>query len=219
MTQPARRIESLVWTGLALITVTVLLALLFATVKLQRALAKPLPIYGSVAQFTLTNQNGQAVSLADLRGHVWVADLIFTRCAGPCLKMSRQMKELQQSLPAQSTARLVTLTTDPEFDTPAVLKTYSARFDADLSRWMFLTGTRTQLTNVACGSLKLTTVEKSPEDRSSPADLFLHSTLFVIVDQSGRLRGVFETTGEGVEPAQVQRKLLLAIRRLEREKP
>jgi cytochrome oxidase Cu insertion factor (SCO1/SenC/PrrC family) len=180
-------------------------------------LGKPLPVYGSVGDFTLTNQDGQTVSPASLHGQVWVADVIFTRCAGPCLKMSRQMKDLQEALPAGSRARLITLTTDPEFDTPAVLKAYSRRFGADNNRWLFLTGTKQQLMNLATDSLKLTAIEKQPADRETPADLFIHSTIFVIVDKQSRLRGVFETSGEGIDPADVKEQLLAAIRRLERE--
>jgi cytochrome oxidase Cu insertion factor (SCO1/SenC/PrrC family) len=180
-------------------------------------LGKPLLVYGSVGDFTLTNQDGQTVSLANLHGQVWVADVIFTRCAGPCLKMSRQMKDLQEALPAGSQARLITLTTDPEFDTPAVLKAYSRRFGADNNRWLFLTGTKQQLMNLATDSLKLTAIEKQPADRETPADLFIHSTIFVIVDKQSRLRGVFETSGEGIDPADVKDQILAAIRRLERE--
>jgi cytochrome oxidase Cu insertion factor (SCO1/SenC/PrrC family) len=131
--------------------------------------------------------------------------------------MSRQMQDLQQSLPAGSRARLVTLTTDPEFDTPPVLRTYAARFGADLNRWSFLTGTKQQIAGLARDSLKLTAVENKPGERQSPNDLFVHSTIFVLVDKQGRLRGVFETTGEGVEPQRVKSQLLAGIRRLERE--
>lgn len=95
-------------------------ALLSAALQAQSAARTRLPVYGSVADFTLTNQDGAPVSLADLRGHVWVANVIFTRCPGPCLKMTRQMKELQQALAQDSQARLVSLTTDPDFDKPAV---------------------------------------------------------------------------------------------------
>jgi protein SCO1/2 len=218
MTQPARRIEWLVWSGLALIILTVLLALLFATVKMQRTLGNPLPVIGAVGDFTLTNQNGQAVSLADLRGKVWVADIIFTRCPGPCTTMTRQMKELLRSVPAASTTRFLTLTTDPEFDTPSVLKAYAARFEGDSSRWSFLTGTKPQIANLAVDSLKLTAVEKKAEERTSATDLFIHSTIFVVVDPSGRLRGIFETTGEGISPKRVKLQILAAVRRLEREK-
>jgi cytochrome oxidase Cu insertion factor (SCO1/SenC/PrrC family) len=194
------------------------LGFLLAALKAQQtALGKPLAVYGQVADFTLTNQNARAVSLADLRGRVWVADIVFTRCPGPCLKMTRQMKELEQALPLGSPVRLVTLTTDPDFDTPAVLKTYAERFAADPGRWQFLTGTKKQIARLAIDSLKLTALEKKPEERESPQDLFVHSTIFVVVDKHGRLRGVFETTGEGIEPLQVKAELLAAIRRLEHE--
>src|SRR5205823_9668545 len=138
-----RRFEWVLWVGLILVLATIFLAYLLAQLRVRTFLGEPLPVYGQVVDFTLTNQAGQAVTLADLRGRVWLADIIFTRCAGPCLKMSRQMKELQQTLPATSNARLVSLTTDPAFDTPPVLKTYGEqRFGADASRWIFLTGTK-----------------------------------------------------------------------------
>ena len=59
-------------------------ALFAAELNLRLTAARALPVYGQIADFTLTNQNGAVLSLADLRGHVWVADIIFTRCAGPC---------------------------------------------------------------------------------------------------------------------------------------
>ena len=111
----------------------------------------------------------------------------------------------------------VTLTTDADFDTPPVLKTYADRFGADPNRWMFLTGTKGEIAKLAIDSLKLTAVEKKPEERQSPQDLFVHSTIFVIADKRGQLRGVFETTGEGTDPQQVRAQLLATVKRLERE--
>ena len=121
----------------------------------QAARGRPLPVIGPIGDFTLTNQNGGAVSLADLRGKVWVADIIFTRCPGPCLRMTRQMKELQDALPPGSQTKLVTLTTDADFDTPPVLKLYAERFGADTNRWMFLTGAKQEIAKLAIDSLKL----------------------------------------------------------------
>lgn|ERR1051326_922260 len=212
---PAR--NPLIWVGLGLTAVLLSLAFLMLHLQTHARFAKPLPVYGRVADFTLTNQNGRAVSLADLRGRVWVADVIFTRCAGPCLKMSRQMRDLQQSLSRESRVKLVTLTTDPDFDTPSVLRTYSQRFDADADRWMFLTGSKKALMDLEIGSLKLTAIEKKPEQRENPVDLFIHSTIFVIVDKQGQLRGVFETSGEGTNPGAVKSQVLEAAERLERE--
>jgi cytochrome oxidase Cu insertion factor (SCO1/SenC/PrrC family) len=74
------------------------------------------------------------------------------------------------------------------------------------------------ITNLTGASLKLTALEKPSAERESPQDLFIHSTIFVIVDKHAQLRGVFETMGEGVDPAQVKYYILAAIRRLEAEK-
>jgi protein SCO1/2 len=211
------RVQWPVWFGLALVVLTLGAALVLGALWFQGARTKPLPVLGPIEDFTLTNQNGHAVSLADLRGRVWVADIIFTRCAGPCPIMTRQMKQLQDALPSRSRAKLVTLTTDPDFDTPSVLKTYAERFGADPGRWMFLTGTKPEIARLAVDSLKLSAVEKNPEGRASPQDLFVHSTIFVVVDQHARLRGVFETTGEGIDPRTVQTQILAAVRQLERE--
>ena len=203
--------------GLALVVLTLLLAFLLVQIKSRSAPSQLLPVYGQIADFSLTNQNGRALSLADLRGQVWVADIIFTRCPGPCLKMTKQMKVLQDGLPPDSQAKLVTLTTDADFDTPPVLKAYAERFAADPQRWMFLTGTKRGIANLAIDSLKLTAIEKKPEERESPQDLFVHSTIFVIADKRGQLRGVFETTGEGIDPENVKAQILAAVRQLERE--
>jgi cytochrome oxidase Cu insertion factor (SCO1/SenC/PrrC family) len=97
------------------------------------------------------------------------------------------------------------------------LKTYSQRFGADPRRWMFLTGTKNQIANLAIQSLKLTAIENAPEQRQSPADLFVHSTILVLVDRKGRLRGIFETTGEGVAPGQLKAQVVRAVNQLERE--
>jgi protein SCO1/2 len=212
-----QKTNRLLWVGLGVTAALLVLAFLLATLRMGAAPGKPLPVYGQVANFTLTNQDDRPVTLSDLKGKVWVADIIFTRCPGPCLKMTRQMAELQEALPAGSRARLVSLTTDPTYDTPPILKAYAQRFRADLDRWMFLTGTPRQIASLAIDSLKLTALEKKPEERESPADLFVHSTIFVVVDKHGQLRGIFETTGQGVDAAQSRHDVLSAVRRLERE--
>jgi protein SCO1/2 len=218
MNPPARRVPWTLGIGLLLLLT---LVLIFLTSALNARVHR-MPhhnVLGQIADFTLTNQNGAAVSLADLRGHVWVADIIFTRCPGPCLKMSRQMQEIQQTLSPDSTVRLVSLTTDPDFDSPSVLKKYAGRFDADPARWIFLTGTKAAIGALASGtdSLNLSAVAVKPGERVSADDLFVHSTIFVVVDQRARLRGIFETSGEGVDWSQEKAKILAAARELERE--
>jgi cytochrome oxidase Cu insertion factor (SCO1/SenC/PrrC family) len=67
-------------------------------------------------------------------------------------------------------------------------------------------------------SLKLTAVEKKPEERENSDDLFIHSTIFVLVDQKAQLRGVFQTTGEEIDPKDVQAKILASVGQLEKER-
>jgi hypothetical protein len=83
---------------------------------------------------------------------------------------------------------------------------------------MFLTGTKDQIAGLARDSLKLGSVPVKPEDRTNNVDLFIHTTIFVLVDKHAQLRGIFETGGDGVDwPRVVEPKLLRAIRQLENE--
>lgn len=218
MDSSTERLSRTIWVGVGLLIVILATSFVLSQLEGKRRPALTLPVIGPVADFVLTNQIGQRVALADLRGQPWVADVIFTRCGGPCPRMTKQMASLQAALPADSRAKLVTLTTDPEFDTPEVLQKYAARFNAHPDRWHFLTGAKKEIAALGIDSLKLTAIEKKPEERTDADDLFIHSTIFVVVDKQGRLRGAFETGGEGVEWTNVQPAILTAVRQLERER-
>ena len=152
-----------------------------------------LPIICELPEFTLTNQFGKVIGRDDLADRVWLVDIIFTRCPGPCAAMTRRMAELQSLIPSDLPVGFLSLTTDPEFDTPSVLEGYGNRFEADFSRWHFVTGTKADLGRLAADGLKLVGKAKAEELRASPDDLFIHSTVFALVDSQGRLRGVKET--------------------------
>ncbi len=201
--------------GLLLFTLLAAM-ILFSLIESSRS-ARQYPVLGQVADFTLTNQDGKITTLADLTNRVWVADIIFTRCAGPCPIMTGQMKKLQDALPPTSDAKLVTLTTDPDYDTPPVMKRYGEHFGANFNRWIFLTGTKTAIAALAGGSLKLSTVPVKPEDRKNAADLFIHTTIFVVIDKHAQMRGIFETEGEGIDWTQVQQRIIKIVSQLERE--
>ncbi len=213
MTSSSRSIQWLVW-GSLLLTVLVIVGAFFRsnTVPAQ-LIAPPLPIISQLADFTLTNQFAQPVALTNWRGKVSVADIIFTRCPGPCETMTRRMSELQAAVPSRLPVQFVSLTTDPEFDTPTVLKKYAERFQGQPERWQFLTGTKLQIAGLAIDGLKLTAIENKPEDRKASDDLFVHSTIFVLVDKLGRLRGAFESLEPDFQP-----RIRNAIDRLLNEK-
>jgi protein SCO1/2 len=217
MSETFQQLPRTLWLGISLLFGVLALVYLLSLAEVSRAV-KHAPVLGRIFDFTLINQDGKITTLADLTNHVWVADIIFTRCAGPCPRMTAQMKSLQDSLPQNSDAKLVTLTTDPDNDTPSVMKKYGERFGADFNRWTFLTGTKNQIANLASGSLKLSAVPVKLDEQKNPVDLFIHTTIFVLVDKHAQLRGIFETGGEGVDWTNAVRpKLLATVSQLERE--
>jgi cytochrome oxidase Cu insertion factor (SCO1/SenC/PrrC family) len=196
--------EWVVWGGLFII----ILALL-AAFALHPFASRPLPLLGAMSDFALTDQDNQNVTLASLRGEVWIADVIFTRCAGQCPVMSSHMLQIQDALPAGSPIKLVSFTTDADFDTPAVLKKYAARFNARDGQWLFLTGSKEALRSATVKGLKLSVVDKPPGQRDNADDIFIHSDKMVLIDQSGRIRGYFDgETAEGASQALAAAKTL-----------
>ena len=179
---------------------------------LLRQRTRPLAVYGELGDFKLTNQLGHAVSLADLKGRVWVADIIFTRCPGPCLQMTRRMAAIQNALRSETSVGFLSLTADPAFDSPEVLKKYAQRFDADSGRWQFLTGPKSEIYDLATKGFKLA-VQENKDDKQSEDDRFIHSTRFVLVDRQGQLRGI---SFDGTEP-QIIPELLRTVERLLKE--
>ena len=212
-----QRLSRTIWIGVGLLIVILCVSFVLSRYEPKSRLPAP-PVLGQVADFSLTNQSNLPVTLASLHGRVWVADIIFSRCGGPCPQMMKRMKSLQDALPSASQAKLVTLTTDPVFDTPPILKAHGEKFGANTDRWIFLTGGKKEIVALAVDSLKLAALEKDPAQREDPNDLFIHSTYFVVVDKQARLRGVFQTTGEGVDAAKAQTEILALVRQLERER-
>ena len=226
MNATSKSLQWMIWGGLALTIAAILVAFIIKQARERQSAAEPLPAIGSanapggklpilfeVPDFTLTNQSGQVVTRSDLRGQVWIADIIFTLCGGPCPEMTRRMADLQAAIPAGQPVKFVTLTTHPEHDSPAVLQSYAGRFLAQPGRWQFLTGTKKQIADLAVGGLKLTALEKEADKREKLDDLFIHSTLFVLIDQQARARAVFESD----DPA-MKSKLLPTIIKLLQEK-
>jgi cytochrome oxidase Cu insertion factor (SCO1/SenC/PrrC family) len=85
--------------------------------------------------------------------------------------------------------KFVSLTTDPLFDTPPVLKKYAERFGVQDQRWFFLTGPPQELHDFSVKSLKFVVLEKKESEREEPQDLFVHSLRFAVVDKKGQIRG------------------------------
>jgi protein SCO1/2 len=142
-----------------------------------------------VPDFAAVDQEGRAVTPERLRGSVWVAGFVFTRCQGPCPVVTRRMAEIQELVRNLPEVRLVSFSVDPAHDTPAVLKAYAQTHGAVPGRWLFLTGEpEAQLAVVREGFL--TAVQ--PVEGS---DQVIHGTMLAVVDATGEIRGFYDGLG------------------------
>lgn len=153
------------------------------------ALEPPLDQLGQIPSFELTRDDGTAFSSERLRGQVWVANFIFTRCAGPCPTMSAQMKALQQAFADEAGVQFVSISADPVADTPSVLKDYARKYDANPARWVFLTGEVMPIYTLIEKGFRLGAGPPPDPAKVGPGDLIIHSTRFSLVDKTGELRG------------------------------
>jgi len=168
---------------------------LVAIVLLAGCREEPLPEMMPIGQFSLTAQDGRTIGSADLRGKVYVADFIFTSCPSICPVMSTQMANLHRRID-EADVRFVSITVDPERDTPEVLREYAARYRAD-SRWHFLTGEPTEVRRTIERAFRLPVGER--EEIAGGRYDIMHGARFVLIDRRGILRGLYETDADGLE--------------------
>ena len=147
--------------------------------------------YGSVPEFSLVERTGKTTTLADLRGKIWVADFIYTTCQDTCPLQSAEMTKLQEQWKDQTGLKLVSFSVDPEKDTTEVLSRYAERYQADASRWLFLTGSKEQITRLVQEGFKLSAASLSTEGNAD--GVILHSPRFVLIDKQGQIRGYYDS--------------------------
>ncbi len=164
------------------------------------------PVLSRLHDFSLTNQLGRPVSLESLEGRITVVNVIFSRCPTQCRRLSAQMQRIQARMP--SGVRLVTLTADPEYDSPEVLGRYGKEYGASPEKWWFLTGAKAEVFRVAVGDLKFAVVE-SGDPSAKLEDLFIHSADFGVLDSRGRLRFIVHG-----EDSDAEDQVLRSVKRL-----
>ena len=140
---------------------------LVSPLMLARAVPR-LPVYGALPDFALVERSGRPVRRSDLEGKIWVASFIFTNCADECPLMSAELTRLQADVAAMEDIRLVSITVDPERDTPAVLSQYAERFTADPERWLFLTGDKEAIYRLARDGFHLGIVDATEAVQNPP---------------------------------------------------
>lgn len=160
-----------------------------------------------IADFRMTAADGREVSLASLAGAPFVLDFVFTSCTGPCPVMTESMARLQDEL-AGTSVRLVSVSVDPETDTLERLAEYGAAVGADPQRWFLLHGDEQTV-----GTLATSVLLPAARDAGADAGMRVaHSSRFVVVDGSGRVRGYYEGTADAGRAAAAARARWLAGR-------
>jgi protein SCO1 len=178
----------LIW-GLLVAALAVVTA---ATVVQRLRRPEPPPVMDPAPTFTLTNRDGRAVRSQDLAGKPWIADFIFTRCPASCPLMTARMARLDRELARDHEVKLVSITVDPDHDTPAALERYAESYKAP-PRWLFLTGGKEEIYRISRQGFKLGIEFPPPSGPGGPAvEPILHSTRFVLVDGLGRIRGYYD---------------------------
>jgi len=175
--------------------------------SMTRRLTSAPPILGTLPGFTLTDQRGQPFGTRELAGKVWVADFIFTACQEACPLLSERMKEVgRRARHLGPDFHLVSISVDPERDTPDKLATYAARYGANPIAWSFLTGPAGAIESAVVGGFKVGMgKEKQPQPgNGEPAGngefwQIFHGENLVLVDRQLHIRGYFQATPEGVD--------------------
>jgi cytochrome oxidase Cu insertion factor (SCO1/SenC/PrrC family) len=195
-------------TMLSIPLVIAVLLLLLRQAEVKQLRNRSINSYGKVPQFQLTNQDARPFGSADLKGKIWIADFIFTMCPGPCPMISSRMSELQKPL-ENTDVHLVSVSVDPDHDSPAVLRGYAEKLHAQPQRWDFLTGSKSAIYDLSRNGFKLAVADGSSENGTP-----VHSTRLILVDRKGEIRGYYDA----LAPDAIT-KLLADTNHLLREQP
>lgn len=149
-------------------------------------------VYHKIAPFSFYDQEGNVITNDSVEGKVYVADFFFTSCPTICPVMKKQMLRVYEKYKDNPDFKILSHSIDPTYDTVALLKDYSMRLGVgDASTWHFLTGDQEKIFEIGQTSYLTTAME----DKQEPGG-FLHSGAFVLVDQQGHIRGVYDGTKE-----------------------
>jgi protein SCO1/2 len=186
--------------GIAPLVILILLALPAGLSAHEVGGEKRLPVIGPAPSFTLTSQDGTPVSLAELRGRVVAVTFIYTECPDICPMLTQKMVQVQDELGPDfgNKVAFVSISLDPEHDTPEVLKDYAQFWDAKPEGWSFLTGSLDAVRDV---TRRYGVFFSKKEDGSVE-----HSQLTTLVDAEGQMR--VQYLGARFDPEEFRRDLM-----------
>jgi protein SCO1/2 len=194
---------------------TAIIALPIVRIRMSR-IPDPPEVIGTLPGFSLRDQDGKTLGSAELAGKVWIANFIFTTCKSICPRLTATMRTLRERFAREKIEVLsVSISVDPENDTPPVLRAYAEKHGTDLPRWRFLTGPEKEVRALIVGGFKAhmgrraegsaagaPRAERSDRGQAVTSDNLIdiaHAPYFVLVDGQGRIRGYYQPTETGID--------------------
>jgi protein SCO1/2 len=173
----------------------------------------PDTIYHTLADFKLTDQNGNTVNLKTFENKIFIANFFYTRCQSVCKVMNTYVSQLATTYAKNKAVEFVSITVDPAHDTPPVLKSYARGFKAPAAKWLFLTGDTSIIYNLARNGFLVNAVQVG-------RDNFIYSDKLILIDEEKRIRGFYT----GAATADVNRlddeiKVLISEELRKKDKP
>jgi protein SCO1 len=150
---------------------------------------KSFPSLSSVEPFSFTNQNGKRITEKDVAGKVYVAEFFFTTCKGICPVMNNNMRKVYEKFKTEKDFLILSHTCDPETDSVPRMKHYADSMEVNTNTWIFLTGRKDSLYNMARTSYK---IDDPKNNFGGIKDQFLHSQFFALVNKKGEVKKVYD---------------------------
>lgn len=142
-----------------------------------------------VNPFSFTDQDGKAFTNKDVEGKVYVAEFFFTTCPGICPMMNDNMKQVYKAFKNEPDFRILSYTCDPKNDTVSRLKVYADSMKVDTQKWVFLTGRKDSLYNMARLSY---TIDDPANNLKNPEDDFMHTQFWALVNRNGEVVKIYD---------------------------
>ena len=146
-------------------------------------------IYHTTGNFGFTDQNGKSFGTQQLDQKLYVVNFFFTDCKSICIDMSRGLKRIQETFINNPLLQIVSLSVDPENDSPSKLSSYATENGIIYERWKLLTGTKDSIYNVSEKRFFVTA-----NDNGTPEHKFIHTDQSLLIDNKQRIRGIYNAT-------------------------
>ena len=170
-------------------TVLVLVFFFVLTKVIPGFASSRFPPLGYVAPFSFIDQDGKTITQKDVAGKTYVAHYFFTTCKGICPRMNNNMRQVYDKFQNEPAFLILSHTCDPAIDSPAKLKRYADSMGVSTDRWIFLTGRKDSLYNMARMSYKIDDPANNLKNIESD---FLHTQFFALVNKEGEVKKVYD---------------------------